>query len=106
LALLSVLGGIQALGPIGIIIGPMVVVFLQTLLRILQRELLSIDRTAAVAASSAATGTPAPATAAAGEPASATPAAASSAPTPDNGRPPGGADVQKAHERRGKKRRR
>jgi predicted PurR-regulated permease PerM len=44
LALLSVLGGIQALGPIGIIVGPMVVVFLQTLLRILQRELSSIDR--------------------------------------------------------------
>jgi predicted PurR-regulated permease PerM len=116
LALLSVLGGIQALGPIGIIIGPMVVVFLQTLLRILQRELLSIDRTAAVAASSAASGTPPAATSAAGEPASPTPplgaglptppSPASSAPTPDNGRPPGGADVQKAHERRGKKRRR
>jgi predicted PurR-regulated permease PerM len=44
LALLSVLGGIQALGPIGIIVGPMVVVFLQTLLKILQRELMSIDR--------------------------------------------------------------
>jgi predicted PurR-regulated permease PerM len=56
LALLSVLGGIQALGPIGIIIGPMVVVFLQTLLKILQRELLSIDRTAAVAAAGAAVG--------------------------------------------------
>ncbi|HUE71897.1 MAG TPA: AI-2E family transporter, partial [Pirellulaceae bacterium] len=51
LALLSILGGIQALGPIGILIGPMVVVFLQTLLKILQRELLSIDRTAAAAAS-------------------------------------------------------
>jgi predicted PurR-regulated permease PerM len=44
LALLSVLGGIQALGPIGIVVGPMVVVFLQTLLKILQRELMSIDR--------------------------------------------------------------
>ncbi len=44
LALLSVLGGIQALGPIGIVVGPMVVVFLQTLLKILQRELSSIDR--------------------------------------------------------------
>ena len=51
LALLSVLGGIQALGPIGIIVGPMVVVFLQTLLKILQRELLSIDRSAAAAVS-------------------------------------------------------
>jgi len=44
LALLSVLGGIQALGPIGIVVGPMVVVFLQTLLKILQRELSSIDK--------------------------------------------------------------
>ncbi len=39
LALLSVLGGVQALGPIGILVGPMVVVFLQTLLNILHREL-------------------------------------------------------------------
>ena len=38
-ALLSVLGGVTALGPIGILIGPMVVVFLQTLLKILQREM-------------------------------------------------------------------
>jgi predicted PurR-regulated permease PerM len=44
LALLSVIGGIQALGPIGIVVGPMVVVFLQTLLKILQRELMSMDR--------------------------------------------------------------
>jgi predicted PurR-regulated permease PerM len=49
LALLSVLGGIQALGPIGIVVGPMVVVFLQTTLKILQRELLSMDRFAAAA---------------------------------------------------------
>jgi predicted PurR-regulated permease PerM len=47
LALLSVLGGIQALGPIGIVVGPMVVVFLQTTLKILQRELLTMDRLAA-----------------------------------------------------------
>ena len=39
LALLSVLGGIQSLGPIGILVGPMVVVLLQTLLGILRREL-------------------------------------------------------------------
>ncbi|HMC11551.1 MAG TPA: AI-2E family transporter, partial [Pirellulaceae bacterium] len=45
LALLSVLGGISALGPIGIVVGPMVVVFLQTLLKILHRELMAIDRT-------------------------------------------------------------
>jgi predicted PurR-regulated permease PerM len=44
LALLSVIGGLQALGPIGIVVGPMVVVFLQTLLKLLQRELSSIDR--------------------------------------------------------------
>jgi predicted PurR-regulated permease PerM len=44
LALLSVLGGIQALGPIGIIIGPMAVVFLQVLLKLVQRELSSMDR--------------------------------------------------------------
>jgi predicted PurR-regulated permease PerM len=49
LALLSVLGGIQALGPIGIVVGPMVVVFLQTTLKILQRELLTMDRLAAAA---------------------------------------------------------
>lgn len=44
LALLSVLGGIQALGPIGILVGPMVVVFLQVLLRLVQRELKFMDR--------------------------------------------------------------
>jgi predicted PurR-regulated permease PerM len=45
LALLSVLGGLQALGPIGILVGPMVVVFLQVLLRLVQREMSSLDRT-------------------------------------------------------------
>ena len=44
LALLSVLGGVTSLGPIGIMVGPMVVVFLQTLLKILQREMLSLDK--------------------------------------------------------------
>ena len=39
LGLLSVLGGIQSLGPIGILVGPMVVVLLQTLLGILRTEL-------------------------------------------------------------------
>ena len=43
LALLSVLGGVQALGPIGILVGPMVVVFLQTSLNILQRELSQME---------------------------------------------------------------
>ena len=39
LALLSVLGGVAVLGPIGILIGPMIVAFLQTLLKIMHREL-------------------------------------------------------------------
>lgn len=43
LALLSVLGGVQSLGPIGIMVGPMVVSFLQVLLTILQREINSMD---------------------------------------------------------------
>jgi predicted PurR-regulated permease PerM len=41
LALLSVLGGLQVFGPVGIVVGPMVVVFLQTLLDILNHELAS-----------------------------------------------------------------
>jgi len=48
-ALLSVLGGVVALGPIGILIGPMIVVFLQTLLNILQRELRTMDTSVAAA---------------------------------------------------------
>jgi predicted PurR-regulated permease PerM len=44
LALLSVLGGVSTLGPIGIVIGPMVVAFLQTLLKILQREMTHLDQ--------------------------------------------------------------
>ncbi len=43
LALLSVLGGVQAMGPIGIVVGPMVVAMLQTLLSILQRELVHFE---------------------------------------------------------------
>ena len=42
-ALLSVLGGVKVFGPIGILIGPMVVVFLQTLLEILNHELEGRD---------------------------------------------------------------
>lgn len=44
LALLSVLGGVNALGPIGILVGPMTVAFLQTLLNILHRELSHFDQ--------------------------------------------------------------
>ena len=38
-ALLSVLGGAKAMGPIGIVVGPMIVAFLQALLKMLQLEL-------------------------------------------------------------------
>jgi len=44
LALMSVIGGVQALGPIGIVVGPMVVALLQTLLGILRRELSNMER--------------------------------------------------------------
>lgn len=39
LALLSVLGGVQFLGPIGILVGPMLVAFMQALLGMLRKEL-------------------------------------------------------------------
>lgn len=45
LALLSVLGGAQALGPIGIFVGPMAVAFLQTLLNMVHAELNSMAGT-------------------------------------------------------------
>lgn len=47
LALLSILGGVQALGAIGILIGPMIVAFLQVLLKLLHRELTAMDSHAA-----------------------------------------------------------
>ena len=49
LALLSVLGGVQTLGPIGILVGPMVVAFLQTLLNMVHTELNKITEPAAAA---------------------------------------------------------
>lgn len=42
-ALLSVIGGVSVFGPIGILVGPMVVVFLQTLLEILNHEIKNED---------------------------------------------------------------
>lgn len=39
LALLSILGGVQALGPVGILVGPMLVSYLQALLDMLRKEL-------------------------------------------------------------------
>lgn len=50
LALLSVLGGVQALGPIGIIVGPMAVAFLQTLLEMINKEMVAMGKEKAVAA--------------------------------------------------------
>jgi predicted PurR-regulated permease PerM len=44
LALLSVLGGVDVLGPIGIFVGPMVVAFLQTLLNMVSAELKSLSQ--------------------------------------------------------------
>lgn len=61
LAFMSILGGVQTLGPIGILVGPMIVVFLQTLLTMLQAELGHLDeeedtlRDAATETASAAT---------------------------------------------------
>ncbi|TWT42710.1 AI-2E family transporter [Botrimarina hoheduenensis] len=45
LALLSILGGIQLLGPVGILVGPMLVAFMQALLGMLRRELDSFNAT-------------------------------------------------------------
>jgi predicted PurR-regulated permease PerM len=45
LGLLSVLGGAKALGPIGLVVGPMVVAFLQTLLVMLRSELSAMEAT-------------------------------------------------------------
>ena len=39
LALLSIVGGIEVLGPVGILVGPMLVSFLQALLIMLRKEL-------------------------------------------------------------------
>jgi predicted PurR-regulated permease PerM len=71
LALLSVLGGIQALGPIGILVGPMVVVFLQVLLKIVQREMSLMDKSSWFSWRGFGGWAPRPATAAATEAASA-----------------------------------
>jgi predicted PurR-regulated permease PerM len=46
LALLSVLGGVKALGPIGILVGPMIVAFLQALLKMVQTELDHLSKPA------------------------------------------------------------
>jgi predicted PurR-regulated permease PerM len=43
MALLSVLGGVKTLGPIGILVGPMIAAFLQVLLNMLHRELTHME---------------------------------------------------------------
>jgi predicted PurR-regulated permease PerM len=43
LALLSILGGVQALGAVGLVVGPMAVSLLQTLLGIVRRELIHFE---------------------------------------------------------------
>ncbi len=51
LALLSIIGGVQALGPIGIFVGPMVVSFLQAVLNMFHAELKALGSEAAAGAS-------------------------------------------------------
>jgi len=53
LALLSVLGGVGALGPIGIFVGPIAVAFLQAALTMLQMELTTLGAPTAEAAAEA-----------------------------------------------------
>ena len=43
------LGGVQALGPIGIIVGPMAVAFLQTLLEMINTEMAALSKEKALA---------------------------------------------------------
>ena len=50
LALLSVLGGVGALGPIGIFVGPIAVAFLQAALTMLQAEIVSLSAGSAAGA--------------------------------------------------------
>jgi len=90
LALLSVIGGIQTLGPIGILVGPMLVAFLQALLNMLNKELHLLGKEADEKGTPVvfATGTPAIAS-----------TSLASSPTPDSKKPD-----SKKH-RRGKKKR-
>jgi uncharacterized protein YqgC (DUF456 family) len=41
-ALISILGGVQTLGPIGILVGPMLVAFIQALLNMVNKELVRL----------------------------------------------------------------
>jgi predicted PurR-regulated permease PerM len=42
IALISILGGVQTLGPIGILVGPMLVAFIQALMNMINKELLRL----------------------------------------------------------------
>lgn len=44
MALLSILGGVAVLGPIGIVVGPMLVAFLQALLNMVRAEMVGLDK--------------------------------------------------------------
>jgi hypothetical protein len=59
LALLSILGGVTVLGPVGILVGPMLVSFLQALLAMLRKELDSfgVDEASALQLAGAVEGT-------------------------------------------------
>jgi len=48
-AFLSVIGGLAMLGPIGILIGPMIIAFMQTLLEILHSEVQELEKNSATA---------------------------------------------------------
>ena len=58
-ALISILGGVQTLGPIGILVGPMLVAFIQALLNMINKELLRLGH-GTLAAKPGARGTPMP----------------------------------------------
>jgi predicted PurR-regulated permease PerM len=60
LALLSVLGGVAALGPIGIFVGPIAVAFLQAALTMLAVEIDSLERSDRASQASAMKGGEAP----------------------------------------------
>ena len=64
-ALIGVFGGVQAMGPLGVFVGPMVIAFLQTLLGLLHRELLQSSRKRAARSRQQATRQPAGSAAAA-----------------------------------------
>jgi predicted PurR-regulated permease PerM len=60
LALLSVLGGVRVLGPIGIFVGPMAVAFLQALLNMVRDELSVLGQGAAPTGATTAVATSSP----------------------------------------------